>query len=224
MALRARRRVVGELQHRRPGDRVLQAARRARAAGARRRLRDRPAAGAMAPGRHRRRRLRRFRRHGRALPGACAPRGLRAHAVRPATARARSAAALRVDRRLRRLRPREHTRAGRRGAAPPARCARARRNALARQPGAVRESANLGSLDEARSRGAADDWSPLEFEWRRADDGTEYALQGRRSSRSIRSTSRRNSSSEPGSEWEATSSQRKNIASRCGCTSVTSSF
>ena len=23
------------------------------------------------------------------------------------------------------------------------------------------------------------DWSPLEFEWRRADDGTEYALQGR---------------------------------------------
>ena len=133
LAPRARRPVVVGVQRRLPvaRDPVLPGVRRARSAGARRRLRHRPAAPSVPPRGPGRRRLRRLRGHDRALPREGRAGGVVAEPVRAGDARARAAAELPHDLRVRLVRAREHARAGRRG--PPA---------LPRPPGAGRDAAD----------------------------------------------------------------------------------
>ena len=103
LALRSRRPLVGRVQRGRPGDRVLPEVRRARPAGAGRRVRHRPPARPVPAGGARRRRLRRLGGHDRNLPRKGGAKGSRrpsscnrcTSSIRPAsTGRSSSAAAL----------------------------------------------------------------------------------------------------------------------------------
>ena len=102
LALRRDRTLVGRVQHRRPRDRLLPAATSSGPAGARSRLRHRPAAAPVPPRRPRRRRLRRLGGHARALPRGRRAGGAVAEPLRPAEARARPAAPLPHDLHVRR--------------------------------------------------------------------------------------------------------------------------
>ncbi len=160
MALRRHRPLVGGVQHDRPRDRLLPAVRRGGPACARRPLRQRPAAAAVPPRRPRRRRLRRLGRHGRPLPRGGGARRALAEPLRAADARARPAAPLPDDPRLRRLRPRHDLRAGPRRPAAAPRPPGAGRPARARQRDAVRRRGGVAVVAEGAAGGGASAPSP----------------------------------------------------------------
>src|SRR5215213_7516241 len=151
LALRRGRALVGRVQPDRPRDRLLPPLRRARPAGARRRLRHRTAAPPVPARRPRRRRLRHLARHARALPGSGRERGALANRPRAGDARARPATPVPDDLRLRRPGSRQHAGAGSRGAATLPRPPGARRDVRARQPGAVCRRSRLAVLAEGEA-------------------------------------------------------------------------
>ena len=99
LALRSRRALVGGIQPRRAGDRLLQVVRRRWAACSRRRMWHGATARALPARRHRRRRLRHLARHARTRPRARCARGPRpAEPLRAGDARARASAGGRIGR------------------------------------------------------------------------------------------------------------------------------
>ncbi len=176
LALRRDRPLLGRVQHRGPGDRVLPALRRARPARAGCRVRHGPLAHPVAEGRSRCRGRGRLGGHARAVPRAGRARGRVPDALRPVDARAGPAAPLPDDRRLRRPRRRGQPRERPAGSGALPRAPRAWRHARLRQRGAVRERASVAVLDSRGPRRPAGEAATAERVAVPRSDGAEYEL------------------------------------------------
>ena len=155
------------------------------------------------------------------LPRSRPARRVRTDAARPTPARARSAAPVPDDRRLRLLRPRQHTRSGSGGAAKVPPVAGAGGNAPAGQRGSRTRTSATGTRGRERSANVSlrRGRRPESAGGPATEASTSCAFAPSAPTRSIR---RSHSRSAPRSGGASNSSRPRNTRSRCGCTSGTS--